>query len=81
MLKTQIDLVRYENLERVIGKFQRSNKRTIGIYDDKVLSEDNMCALNKYLQKKYPDTCITIIDISTLPKDAKMCLIASKDES
>ena len=81
MLRTTIDLKTYEKLERHVKKFSSSGLKAFGWYDVKnTLTDDHMVALSSYLKSKNPNICISIIDVSRLPKDAKLCLIASKDE-
>jgi uncharacterized lipoprotein YddW (UPF0748 family) len=81
MLKTSIDIKTYERLEKQVKKFNSSRLKTFGWYDIRnSLTDDHIAALSSYLKSKNPNICISILDVSRLPKDAKLCLIASKDE-
>ena len=75
-----INLESYEKLERVIKTLEGNAKDRVVFYDTKS-SVDNIKPLETYLDKVSDKISISIIDVSSLPKDARICLIARKDES
>jgi len=80
MIKAKIALDSYSGLEKILKKFNRIQKNRLIIYDtENKIGESKRC-LQDYLMNFAPNMKITIIDVSALPKDAKVCLFAYKDE-
>jgi hypothetical protein len=80
MIKSKIALDSYQELEKILKKFTRVNSKQLAIYDTNNIIGDQKKALQNYLMSCNPDIKITIVDVSSLPKDAKVCLFAYKDE-
>jgi hypothetical protein len=80
MLRTLINLESYPKLEKAIKKLNGCAKDRLIFYDTQS-SSVHIKPLETYLNKMFTNIDISIVDISALPKDAKICLIARKDES
>ena len=80
MLRHLINLESYERLEKIIAKLESNSNDRVIIYDTKSEST-NIKPLETYLNNISEKITVSIVDISSLPKDAKICLIARKDES
>lgn len=80
VLKSWISLGNYEYLEKLTKKFLISTKDKCIIVDDEDRIEGQSQALEGYLSSQYPGNSFTIIDISSLPKDTKTCLVIKRHE-
>lgn len=80
ILKNWISLENYERLEKFAKKFSTSDINNCLVIDDEDRINDNKRALENYLSHQVGDISFTIIDISSLPKDTKTCLVMRKHE-
>ena len=80
VLKSWISLGNYEYLEKLTKKFLISTRDRCLIVDDEDRINDHTQALEGYLSSQYPGNSFTIIDISTLPKGTKTCLVIKRHE-
>ncbi len=81
MISSRISLDSYESLEKILKKFKSSNKQQLLISDKDDMIGDSQRALENYLMSCQPSIKISIVNVSSLPKDAKVCLFAYKDEN
>ncbi len=81
ILKSWISLENYEYLEKLTKRFLSSDVNTCLIVDDENRIKDAMKPLESYLTNQFPSTSFTILDISSLPKDTKTCLVVSRHEA
>jgi hypothetical protein len=81
MIKAKIALESYSELEKILKKFNRIEKNSLIIYDTENKIGDSKKCLQDYLMNFTSNMKISIIDVSSLPKDAKVCLFAYKDET
>lgn len=70
----------YEKLEKFSKKFSTSDIKNCLIIDDEDRIHDKKRALENYLSHQVVGISFTVIDISSLPKDTKICLVMRKHE-